>query len=231
MRNKTLYACEATWSEGDGVLAEWSMQPFFQGLALLHGFRFLHRTFISGTELRSLLKEEFPAGSATSKIVYIGAHGCGGRLSSGTSGRGINLKTVADVACRDIEGVWVSACEVGGSDNLRHFLTDGGAIWAGGYTCAIPWEAAMLIDFAVMNTVMSTRSVSSKDQAIELFAQALCSFDPDWQVGRIEGKPVRLRHAIRLEARTQVQGSRVEDVTGQLLRKLGWEAIQERVSA
>jgi hypothetical protein len=228
---KTLYACEAVWSESNGVLAEWSMQPFFQGLAMLHGFRFLYRTFTSGTELKGLLGLEFPAGTSSSKIAYIGAHGYGGRLSSGYGGRGINLKPIAESACRDIEGVWVSACYVGGADSLRQFLIEGGAVWAGGYSCEISWESAMLIDLAIINTVMSSQPATSKEEAVALFAQALCSFDPDWQMGSRDGVAVRLRDAIRLEARTQVQGSRAEDVTEQLLEKLGWEDVAERASA
>jgi hypothetical protein len=78
MSSKILYACECPWSTRDGRLVEWSMHPFMQGLATLHDFRLLYRTFTSGNELKSLLDTEFPRGTSTSKVVYVGSHGYGG---------------------------------------------------------------------------------------------------------------------------------------------------------
>lgn len=230
MSRKTLYACEAPWAD-DGTLAEWSMQPFLRGLAMLHDFRLLHRTFTSGDELRGLVSTEFPHGDSTSKIVYIGSHGYGSRLSAGFGTPDINLKSVAGLAHRHIEGVWVSACEVGGTDALREFLVRGGAIWAGGYTCEVPWQSAMLIDVAVMNVVMSSGPADSKATVVGLIAKALRPFDPNWKIGKRDGEEVVLRDAIHLEARDEVQGSRAEDVTGRLLSKLKWVDAAARMSA
>jgi hypothetical protein len=36
------------------------------------------------------------------------------------------------------------------------FLDRGGAWWAGGYGCEVAWDAAMLIDLAVLNEAMSS---------------------------------------------------------------------------
>lgn len=231
MSRKTLYACESPWATDRGTLVDWSMQPFLHGLAMLHDFRLLYRTFTSGYELRGLLSSEFPHGDSTSKIVYVASHGSGARLSAGFGTSDINLKSVAGTAHRHMEGVWVSACDVGGADALREFLIGGGAVWAGGYTCEIPWESAMLIDLAVMNTVMSLGYADSKLTAVGLIAKALRAFDPNWKIGKRNGKEVLLRDAIHLEARDEVQGSRVEDVTGQLLTKLKWAGAEARLSA
>jgi hypothetical protein len=231
MSRKTLFACESPWATDSGTLVDWSMQPFLHGLAMLHNFRLLYRTFTSGAELRGLLSSEFPNGDATSKIAYIGSHGYGARLSPGFGTPDINLKSVAGSVHRHIEGVWVSACEVGSSDGLREFLLNGRAVWAAGYTCELSWESAMLIDLAVMNVVMSPGHVDSKATAVGLIAKALRAFDPNWKVGKRNGEDVSLRDAIHLEARDEVQGSRAQDVTEQLLEKLKWMDTPERMSA
>jgi hypothetical protein len=206
------------------------MQPFLHGLAMLHDFRLLYRTFTSGDELRRLLSSEFPNGESTSKIAYISSHGHGARLSAGFGTRDINLKSVAGSVHAHIEGVWISACEVGSSDILREFLLKGRAIWAAGYTCEIPWESAMLIDMAVMNAVMSSDHVSSKSAAVGVIAKALRIFSPNWKVGKRNGEDISLCNAFHLEARDEVQGSRAQDVTEQLLEKLKWIGVRDRMS-
>lgn len=225
---KTLYVCEVPWSTEDNQLVEYSMQPFLQAMARLHDFRLLYRTFTSGQELKGLLSSEFPRDASASKIVYIASHGSGGRLSAGFGSRNINLKSIAESTHRGIEGVWVSACEVGGADSIREFLRGGGAVWAGGYTCDIGWERAMLTDLAILNEVLSSDPATSKEEAIDLFARALCSFNPSWNFGWRGNEEVYLRNAIRLEARTEVQGSRAEDVTDMLLKKLQWDEPQQK---
>ena len=223
MREKTLYVCESPWWKGEGTLVTWSMQPFFQGLALLHGFRILYRTYTSADELKRLVNSQIPVGPSTSKILYIGGHGEGGRIAAGFNEGNINLGTIAKAAHRDIEGVWLSACDVGGSASLRDFLLEGGAVWAGGYKTAIEWEAAMLVDLAIVNEVMSSPPATSKSEAVNLFAKALRSFDPEWEVFRHDdGRRILLREAIHLDARDQKSGPSADNVTPQLFDKLRW---------
>lgn len=230
-RQKILYVCETPWSTEDGRLVEYSMQPFLQALAILHDFRLLYRTFTSGHELKSLLSSQFPDDASVSKIVYIASHGNGGRLSTGVGSRDIYLKPIAESAHRDIEGVWVSACEVGGSDTIREFLRASGAIWAGGYTCGIYWRPAMLIDLAILNMALSSAAANGKAKTVNMFANALCSFNPNWEFGwDTTEKPVSLRDAIRLEARDEGRGSKAEDVTVLLRKKLKWDD-PEKMSA
>jgi hypothetical protein len=125
----------------------------------------------------------------------------------------------------------VSACEVGASEGLREFLIGGGAVWAGGYTCVLSWESAMLIDIAILSVVMSSRPVGSKLSAVNLLARALASFDSNWEVGKRNNEIFPMRDAIRLIARDEAQGSRAADVTNQLLKTLGWPISEERMSA
>lgn len=224
---KTLLACEIPWTDGDGALVEWSMRPFLEGLALRDHFRLLYRTFTTSVELKSLLNSHFPRGDVTSTFAYIGSHGHGRRLSP-ESGSSINLKPIADSAHRDLEAIWVSACGVGDSDALTSFLLQGGAIWAGGYTGVVSWDAAMLIDVAIVNEVMSSGWVTTKTGAVKLMARALSTFNPDWIVGKNEGYTFRLRKVIGLVARDGRQGSRASDVTADLLQELGWSVSDRR---
>jgi hypothetical protein len=224
---KTLLACEIPWTDGDGTLVEWSMRPFLEGLALQDHFRLLYRTFTTSAELKSLLNSHLPRGDVTNTFAYIGSHGHGRRLSTADSGPSINLKPIADSAHRDLEAIWVSACGAGDSQALISFLVQGGAIWAGGYKGVVSWDAAMLIDIAIVNEVMSSGWVTTKIGAVKLLARALSTFNPDWIVSEHEGYTVSLRDAIGLVARDGRQGSRAADVTPDLLHELGW-AISDR---
>lgn len=218
---KTLLACEIPWADGDGTLVEWSMRPFLEGLALQDRFRLLYRTFTTSAELKSLLSSHLPRDDVTNTFAYIGSHGYGRRLSP-ESGPSINLKPIADSAHRELEAIWVSACGVGDSQALFSFLLQGGAIWAGGYTGVVSWDAAMLIDIAIVNEVMSSGWVTTKTGAVKLLARALSSFNPDWIVGKNEGYTFSLREVISLVARDGRQGSRASDVTADLFQELGW---------
>ena len=217
MRN-ALFVCETPWDDDDGVLVEWSMRPFAEGVARRKGWRFLYRTFTTGRELASLLRSEVPQRPGTRVIVYVSSHGSGGRIN--TAGSDVNVATVARGASRQIEGIWLGACDIGRSRALTGFLEGGGAVWAGGYTGEVSWDATALIDQAVLGETMRSGPVRDQAGAVRALAKSLRGFSGDWNVGH--GGPLRLRDAIRLVARSRVQGSRPRDMTTELLDKLGW---------
>lgn len=112
----TFVVCESPGST-KGRLERWSVRPFVEGLCELY--------------------------DAT--LVYLACHGRGGRLELGR--RFINrpnLGILAKYLRSGVEGVWLGACDLGGSIALERFCEgQGGAIWAGGYVCAVDWETSL----------------------------------------------------------------------------------------
>jgi hypothetical protein len=208
---KTLFACETPWFDSHGTFVAYSMEPFLCGLARLHGFRLLYRTFTTIDELRNLLGYEFPSENKMGNVLYVASHGNGGRISAGREG--MNLSKIGDSVHRSTEGVWISACNVAGADPLLAFVTGARAKWVGGYTKTVGWTEAMLVDLAIIDAVMSSRRVSASGIIVQ-FARALRPFNPMWSLDRDNDEP--LWASIRLAVRSK------GDVTNDLRKKMNW---------
>ena len=221
----TLVVCESPWTDRKGRFARWSMRPFVEGICELNHVRLIYRTFSTRSELTTLLGGEAFDNITGRTIVYIAAHGRGGRLALGRTGdRAVNLATVAQWLRRGVEGVWLGCCDLGSSQSLKEFLKyRGGALWAGGYECAVDWAPSMLVDIAVLQEVTGSSRIVGRRGALRVFKRALTGFSPLWLVGvnRHEDRAT-LGGAIRLVARDRVQGARVEDISQELRDRLNW---------
>jgi hypothetical protein len=214
----TLFACETPWTDPNGKLVTWSMRGMLGELCGRLDVRLLYRTFSTGDELVNLLDLEVPVYDRT--IVYVGSHGRGGRLVT-RSGLGINLATIAKARHPRIEGVWLSGCDVGGAAALPDILKGGGPSWAGGYTNNVSWDAAPLLDLAILQCVLANARPKDKKTAVRLMSKALQSFAPLWNIG-YDGVDVPLREGFRVVARNLTNGPTAEDVTDSIRDKLGW---------
>jgi len=219
MTRTTLFACEIPWARG-GSYDEQSMQPFLAGLCELHQVRCLYRTFTQSGELAALLSStNMPAANGQRVIVYLSAHGSGGRLYTEME-KSVNLLPIAKKAARAIEGIWIGACDVGASEAPEEFLRNGGASWAGGFTCAIDWKDAVLIDLAVLQAALGGHKPKNRSAVIHLFANALTAFSPTWIVDSHADIP--LWKALRVWGRDRTSGPTTEDLTEDILKKLKW---------
>lgn len=228
MPRGTLTVLESPWDDEDGEVADHSMRPFVEGLCSLYDWRLIYRTFTTAPELANLVNREAFDNSNRS-VLYISSHGCGGRIQAGVrETREINLASVADNLVKEVEGVWLGACDLGDSRSLQRFLSRGGTLWAGGYTCSVEWAECMLIDIAVLNDVMAApRPVRGKGGILRHFAHAFERFDERWVIGEDQDeKPVELGEALRLWGR-DVERSRPEDLTEELLDELEWGDIED----
>jgi hypothetical protein len=220
----TLVVCENPWTNRKGRFARWSMRPFVEGICELNQARLIYRTFSTRAELTTLLGGGAFDDTTGRTVVYIAGHGNGGRLSLGRNGDGgANLATVAQWLCKGVEGVWLGCCDLGSSRSLKEFLKYGGAVWAGGYECAVDWAPSMLVDIAVLQELTASTPIVGRRGALRVFKRALTGFSPTWVVGanRNEGK-ANLGGAIRIVARDRVQGARVEDISQELRDRLSW---------
>jgi hypothetical protein len=214
------------------------MRPFIEGLCELYDARLVYRTFTSGGELRRLLSDEAIDHSQGRVIVYVASHGWGGRLDPGREGPLANLAPIAHDMHSGVECVWLGACDLGGSKALSRFLDRSGAVLAGGYLCAVDWDASLLLDLSVLQELLKSRSITSRRRAVTVLKSALQGFTPSWVVGvNVRDDDVALRKALRVMARNRVRGagSRPKDITHELITALKWRdvgprTVNERVS-
>lgn len=218
MHRRTLYVCEIPWAQRDSY-SELSMHPFLSGLSELHGPRLLYRTFTTSDELGTLLSEQMPAPHGNRIIVYVSAHGSNGCLWP-EFGSSIKLKPVAEKMARYAECVWLGACRIGKSDALAEFVRNGGASWAGGYTCYVDWRAAFLIDLAILQAALTHPLADTKEAVVSVFRSALGAFNPEWMIDSEER--VTLRDGFRIVGRNLTQGPTSEDLTVRVREALGW---------
>jgi hypothetical protein len=220
----TLVVCESPWST-KGRLERWSLRPFVEGLCELYDARLVYRTFTAGDELNRLLNDEAIDGTKGRVLVYLACHGRGGRLQLGRRFFSRpNLATVAESLHPGVEGVWLGACDLGGSTALERFCEgQGGAIWAGGYSCSVDWEPSLVLDIAVLQELMIAGRCERRASVITRFHRAFRTFNPEWEVGvDARDRPVNLRHAIRIVARDRTPGARPKELSGELQRRLRW---------
>jgi hypothetical protein len=229
----TLVVCESPWTKNNGDLEPWSMRPFVEGIAELYNARLVYRTFTTGDELANLLSYDAIDRPTHRVVVYIASHGRGGRLApSRNADRLCNLGPLASKIRRGVESVWLGACDVGASKALEHFLNAGGAVWAGGYGCGVSWDAALLLDLAVLQQFLRSGAIRSRTRVVRLLRKAFQSFDPEWIVGDdVSGNAVRLRRALRVVARDRIQGGRPRDVSAEVRTALHWDQIRRKDGA
>jgi hypothetical protein len=220
----TLVVCESPWST-KGRLERWSVRPFVEGLSESYDARLIYRTFTTGLELQELLSHEAIDGAGNRVIVYIACHGAGGRLSLGRNGdKQPNLASIARYLRRGVECVWLGACDLGRSKSLPAFLTAGGAVWTGGYICSVDWDAGLLLDVAVLQEVLSSGQISTKEGVLRILRRAFTGFRCSWCVGEdSRKKAVILADSIRVIARDRRPGARSVDITNDLRKRLAWE--------
>jgi hypothetical protein len=195
----TLVVCESPWSTAKGRLERWSVRPFVEGLCELYDARLVYRTFTTRQELVRLLNCEAIDTTNERIVVYLACHGRGGRLELGrrlNSDRP-NLGSVARYLRPGVEGVWLGACDVGGSKALGEFLKTSGAVWAGGYVCAVDWAPSLILDLAVIQDLIRGGRVNRRNTA-------------------------KLGRAIRVFARDKLPGSRPKDVSADLRQRRRW---------
>lgn len=223
MTRKTLTVLESPWEDDDGDIGEHSMRPFVEGLCELNDWMLIYRTFTSRPELTRLVNGEAFDRRASRALLYVACHATQGRLQAGIrTPLEINLAGIGRDLVKDVEGVWLGACDIGASSSLGQFLDGGGAIWAGGYSCSVDWDAAMLIDIAVLQTIMSSGPITTTASTLRSFVAALERFDPAWAIGSdANDEDAPLGDSVELMARNK--GGSAEDLTDALRRRLHWE--------
>lgn len=87
-------------------------------------------------------------------------------------------------------------------ENLVEVLIDGKVNWVFGYTRAVNWLGSLLLELAIVESLVGTTGEFDEDEALllDVFSAALSKFNPDAAFG---GNDEPLRDCIRLVQRAK----------------------------
>jgi hypothetical protein len=134
-------------------------------------------------------------------ILYIGEHGSERKIGSAHALTLMNEVAKRSRKSRKIEGVILSSCMVGGHDDALEAVLKGGANWVFGYTSSVDFIGSAQVESAILHTITQYRAgyADTEDGIVEVFADALQRFNPDWKIGN-DGK-LQLARSVRLVVR------------------------------
>jgi len=178
-----------------------SCLPFFEGLERLHdGFNIYYSTFYDTAGFEAALSQDLIHTTEKRQILYIGAHGARGSIADG---RASMILSKVSQHGRRIGGVIISSCHVADKEaNLFEVLIEGKINWVFGYTRAVDWLGSLLLELAIVESLVGTTDMFDEDEEhlLDTFAAALSKFNPDAPFGA-NGEP--LRDCIRLVQRAK----------------------------
>lgn len=188
------------WSPRDNPTRA-SCLPFFEGLERLSdGFNIYYSTFYDTSGFETALSQDLIHTAEKRQILYIGAHGA---QSSIADGRASTILGKVRQHGRRIGGVIISSCYVAGNvDNVLKVLIESKISWVFGYTRAVSWMGSLLLELAIVKSLIGTDEHvdGDEDLLIGIFAEALRKFNPNASFGA-EDEP--LSDCIRLAQRAK----------------------------
>ena len=177
-----------------------SCLPFFEGLERLHdGFNIYYSTFYDTAGFESALAQDLIHTAEKRQILYIGAHGERGSIADG---RASTILSKVSQHGRRIGGVIISSCNVADKEENLVEVLDGKVNWVFGYTRAVNWLGSLLLELAIVESLVGTTDEDDEDEnlLLDTFAAALSKFNPDAPFGAND-EP--LRDCIRLVQRAK----------------------------
>lgn len=167
-----------------------SSLPFFQGLERLHDyFNIYYSTFYDTRGFEVALSQDLIHTHEKRQILYIGAHGGGNSIANG---RASTVLDKVGLHGGRIEGVIVSSCLVGARDaNLWSPLLTSRTRWVFAYRHSVAWLDSLLIELAIMESLVLSPEgyAADQDMLLDAFATGLSRFNPLLPLG-CNGEPL-----------------------------------------
>ncbi|HCF58895.1 MAG TPA: hypothetical protein DFS52_13000 [Myxococcales bacterium] len=150
---KSILVLESPWDTES--LRSMSVWPFVSEFCQIVGIEPLFRTFHDSASLSHWVDVYHNEHQASSKLLYIAAHGHRSRLSALTA---VNHSTVADILKRakSVEYVHFGSCSFGNEESLRRLMKNARHVrWIAGYgTADISWVESTLFDILFWHRVL-----------------------------------------------------------------------------
>jgi hypothetical protein len=231
MPGKAILVLETPWWPPEQNKKRASVLPFFQGLAnYVEHFSVYHSNFYEKQGFVTALKDDLIKTRESRLYIYIAAHGGSCTVGGTGTSSGVNLSTVfSEIAkvtrYKNIEGVIIGSCNVGGKVNhFKEVLIGTRIPWIFGYTCEIDWTKSTLIDLSIFEilTMLSSDDLKKRPRIINAFKRSLERFNGDVVIGKKGVKDVALKDAITLVTKPRGKGNVPQDNTDELRESLAW---------
>jgi len=149
---KSILVLESPWDTES--LRSQSVWPFVSEFCHIMGVEPLYRTFHDSASLAHWVEVFHSEHQASSKLLYVAAHGHRSRISALTA---VNHSTVADILKRakSIEYVHFGSCSFGNEVSLRGLMKAARHVrWIAGYDTDISWVESTLFDILFWHRVL-----------------------------------------------------------------------------
>ena len=189
-----------------------SMLPFIQGIEKQkNNFNTYFATFVDHIDFAKIMSQDLCRTEEVRQIVHICAHGDVDKIGDGEAKEIIS--TIANIRRNDrrqIEGLILGSCLAGGSSIFQEAVTERGLNWAFGYKRSVGWMESVFIEMSIIEELASTKYdyINDYDEIINLFARALCKFDPNWLIG---STPAVRHHNVPLKDTVVLHGRKKND--------------------
>lgn len=173
-----------------------SVAPFFEGLSRFFDHVRIYRLNFYDAGSFALALEKAMSVTESRIVLYIGAHGSKGRIANANA-RTIAAQ-IAKTAKDKLEGVILSACETGASDETLEKVLEGRANWVFGYSNSVHILSSMLLETAVLRQVFGAAPdyIETQQGIVDTFAKGLRCFSPCWHFGD-DDMPMSVRLQVR----------------------------------
>lgn len=231
MAGKAMLVLERPWWRPDENPKRPSVFPFLQGLAnYTDNFSVYHSNFYGIESFQKALESDLTHTRESRLYLYIASHGNGKMIGGGEIGQGMRLSTMlskldATANYKNIEGVVIGSCEIGGNvDELIEAPVGNSIVWVFGYNCEIDWIGSTLIDISLFENLTNLREsdLRNREKIVNAFARSLRKFAGNYLIGDNNNGKVPLKDAITLVVQPRGKGNRPKDDTAKLIEKLKW---------
>jgi hypothetical protein len=232
MSGKAILVIESPWWTPDQNKRRASVLPMLQGMGnLTEHISIYHSYFYEKHGFKAALKDDLSHTKEKQLYLYVAAHGSKKTVGGVGETPGMLLSTLLKELkqntpqYKNIEGVILGSCEVGGNVNaLMDGLTGTKITWIFGYTCEIDWLTSTIIDVSILErlTRLSDKQLASRSIIINSFAEALRRFNGEYLIGQHNGEKISLKDSITLVTKPHGQGKISQNSTDNLREALAW---------
>jgi hypothetical protein len=216
LSRRAIVVLESPWELDETDANRTSVLPFVEGIGKLTGDTAVHyANFYDKSSFEKGL-ECLCKGDLKGRIVYIAAHGKKDRIGNV---RLMDLLSAIALKSEEfqIDGVVLGACFVGGRTiDVEDCIKGSRLRWCVGYSAAVDWLPATLVDCSILSAMSGLRSdvFKSRKRLISKIASAVELFNPHTIIGvDVNENGVALQDALSVVAQPVGQGFRAKEVS------------------
>lgn len=183
---------EQPWWDLNEDPEQTSVRHFLEGLSRLEGLPLFYATFYDTNSLGLALKYLMDAeklDEVKRLIIYIAAHGEGGRLGNGqapSTNLGTLFERIKEHGRDKVAGLILDSCELGAQvEKIEQGMSKAGIKWVLGYRVSVDWLTTVLINLRVLSTMsaLEPRQLNTLKHLRGAMQEAVSAFCPFLAIG------------------------------------------------